>query len=373
MSAYPDIKQSDKLVTTTTNSIVEVEPMQWFCGNPPILKMLLSDTMYVKEGSILYLKVEVLNKANSYKIIWKRNNHILKGCNTTVLNKTVTKVDEGYYSCEITNKFGRGNCGRVLVEIFENIKFLIEPQDTVAYLYSPKKFYLTCAVKSNTSDGVFSWFFRQFLAPEVDKKLLPVSEPYIEINQNSSSSSGFYSCQYSNKLTSAVSREAIVHVLKTTVAVERIQVKILLSKLNFSSDVQTNQANGTEIKSQLSKLMEAKFEEIIIKNVSNEENGKEKIKFTLHGRNLTSYLQIYSWNDLVDKIIRQRRNLLLRSVLLHLHANNSKNFTVHKYSNVTERGSIPFDTLEPLCPQGQSLVKSGFICGKFIDRFPWVF
>ena len=373
MSAYPDIKQSDKLVTTTTNSIVELEPMQWFCGNPPILKMLLSDTMYVKEGSILYLKIEVLNKGNSYKIIWKRNNHILQGCNTTVLNKTVTKVDEGYYSCEITNKFGRGNCGRVLVEIFENIKFLIEPQNTVAYLYSPKKFYLTCAVKSNTSDGVFSWFFRQFLAPEVDKKLLPVSEPYIEINQNSSSSSGFYSCQYSNKLTSAVSREAIVHVLKTTVAVERIQVKILLSKLNFSSDVHTNQANGTEIKSQLSKLMEAKFEEIIIKNVSNEENGKEKIKFILHGRNLTSYLQVYSWNDLVDKIIRQRRNLLLRSVLLHLHANNSKNFTVHKYSNVTERGSIPFGTLEPLCPQGQSLVKNGFICGKFIDRFPWVF
>ena len=111
MSSYPDIKQSDKLVTTTTNSIVEVEPMQYFCGNPPILKMLLSDAIYVKEGMILYLKIEVLNKAHNYKIIWKRNNHILQGCNTTVLNKTVPKLNEGYYSCKITNKFGRGNCG----------------------------------------------------------------------------------------------------------------------------------------------------------------------------------------------------------------------------------------------------------------------
>ena len=366
--AYPDIKQTDKLVTTVANSVIEVDPTQWFCGNPPILAMLLSDTVYVKEGAILYLKVEILNEAHNYKIIWKRNNHILQGYNTTVLNKTVTKVDEGYYSCEMTNKFGKSNCGRVLVEIFENVKFLIEPQDAVAYLYSPKKFYLTCAVKSNTSDGVFSWFFRPFLVPEADKKPLPVSGPYIEINQATSSSSGFYSCQYNNKLTSAVSREAVVNVLKTTVAVERIRVKIILSKLDFSRDVRTNQANGTEIMSQLSKLMEAKFEEILIKNVSNEPNGKEKIEFVLHGRNLTSYLQIYSWNDLMDKIIKQRRSLLLSSVLLHLHTKNSKNFTAYNKSFVIERGSVSFDTLEPLCPQGQSLTKNGFICGKFIDR-----
>ena len=370
MLAYPDIKQSEKLVTTATNSVIDVDPTQWFCGNPPILKMHLSDTMYVKEGAILYLKIEVLNKVHNYKIIWKRNNLILQGYNTTVLNKTVTKVDEGYYSCEITNKFGKSDCGQVLVEIFENIKFLIEPQDTVVYLNSPKKLYLACAVKSNTSDGLFTWFFRQFLVVETQKKLLPVSEPYIEINQDTTSSSGFYSCQYNNKLTSAVSREAVVNVLKTTVAVERIKVKIVLSKLNLSSDLRKNQANGTEIKSQLSKLMEAKFEDIRIKNVSAEENRKERITFILLGRNLTSYLQLYSWNDLIDKIIQQRQNLLLRSVLLHLHANNSKNVTVHKENYVIERGSISVDTLEPLCSEGQSLAKNGFICGKCIDKSP---
>ena len=371
--AYPDIKQSEKLIAIATNSIIEADPTQWFCGSPPILKMPLSNTIYMKEGAILYLRVEILNKAHNYKIIWKRNNHILQGFNTTVLNKTVTKVDEGYYSCEITNKFGKSDCGRVLVEIFENIKFLIEPQDTVGYLYSPKKLYLTCAVKINTSDGFFAWFFRQYLAPEAEKKLLPVSEPYMEINQRVLSSSGFYSCQYNNTLISVESREAAVNVLKTTVAVERMRVKMILSKLNLSSDLNKNQDNGTEINSQLANLIEAKLEQTYIENVSNEEHGKDKITFILYGSNLTLYLQSYSWNDLMDKIITQRRNFLLRSALLQFHANNSTHFALNKEIYVIERGSMSIDSLEPLCPQGQSLTENGFICGKFRKRSPCVF
>ena len=365
MLAYPDIKQSEKLIATTEDSIIEVNPTQHFCGNPPLIKTLLSDTILIKEGGTLNLKIEVLNKEHSYKIIWKRNNYILRGYNTTILNKTVTKVDEGYYSCEINNKFGKSFCGHVLVKVFKNIKFSTEPKDTVGYLYSWKKLYLTCAVESITSDGDFAWFFRKFPSPKTDKKLLPVSEPYIEINQGTSSSSGFYSCQYDTKLTNAISREAVVNVLKTTVAIERIRVEIILSKLNLSSGQKRNQDNGKEIKSQIANLMGIKFEQISIENVSNEENGKDRITLTLYGSNLTLYQQNYSWNGLIDKIITERRNLLLRSALLHFHANSSKNFTANKENNVIEGGYISIDILEPLCPQGQSLVKNGFICGKF--------
>ena len=323
--AYPDIKQSEKLITATADSIIEVNPAQHFCGNPPILKILLSDTILMREGGTLYLKIEVLYKEHSYKIIWKRNNYILQGYNTAILNKTVTTVDEGYYSCEITNKFGISTCGHVFVKVFQDIKFLTEPKDTVGYLYSRKNLYLTCAVERITSDGVFAWFFRRFPAPKTEKKLLPVSEPYIEINQETASSSGFYSCQYDTKLSNAISREAVVSVLKTTVAVERIRVKMILSKLNLSSDQNRSQDNETEIKYQLANLMEVKFEVISIENVSNEENGNERITLTLYGKNLTLYLQNYSWNDLLDKILAERRILLLKSALVHFHANNSKN------------------------------------------------
>ena len=373
MLDYPDIKQSEKLITTTANSIIEVNPTQHFCGNPPILKILLSDTVLMREGGTLYLKIEILNKKHSYKIIWKRNNYILQGYNTTILNKTVTKEDEGYYSCEIINKFGISTCGHVFVKVFKNIKFLTEPKDTAGYLYSRKKLYLTCDVESITSDGVFGWFFRRFPAPKTEKRLLPVSEPYIEINQETTSSSGFYSCQYDTKLTNAISREAVVSVLKTTIAVERIRVEMILTKLNLSRHENRSQDNGTEIKSQLAYLMDVKFELISIENVSNGENGKERITLTLYGSNLTLYLQNYSWNDLLDKILAERRNLLLKSVLLHFHANNSKNFTVNKETYVIERGYNSIDTLEPLCPQGQSLAKNGFICGKFRKRPSLVF
>ena len=124
----------------------------------------------MREGGTLYLKIEVLNKEHSYKIIWKRNNYILQGYNTAILNKTVTTVDESYYSCEITKKFGISTCGHVFAKVFQDIKFLTEPKDTVGYLYSRKKLYLTCAVERITSDGVFAWFFRRFPAPKTEKK-----------------------------------------------------------------------------------------------------------------------------------------------------------------------------------------------------------
>ena len=195
----------------------------------------------------------------------------------------------------------------------------------------------------------------------------------MEINQRVLSSSGFYSCQYNNTLISVQSREAAVNVLKRTVAVEGIRVKKILSKLNLSSDLNKNQDNGTEINSQLENLIEAKLEQIYIKNVSNEEHGKGKITSILYGSNLTLYLQNYSWNDLMDKVITQRQNFLLRSALLQFHANNSTHFALNKEIYVIERGSMSIDSLEPLCPQGQSLTENGFICGKFRKRSPCVF
>ena len=56
------------------------------------------------------------------------------------------------------------------------------------------------------------------------KETLPIPAPSIEIKQDTAGRSGFYSCLYINKLVSTMSREAIVHVLTTTVPVESIRI-----------------------------------------------------------------------------------------------------------------------------------------------------
>ena len=192
---YPNLNTSRKLIIGTYNSLVESNPRQWFCGTPPTLKILLEGTTDIKEGEYLSLTIELLEEKDSYSIIWKHNNFVLPNYNGTVLRKKVNFIDQGYYSCEITNKFGTSHCGSVFVKVFRNIKFSKEPQNIIGYLKSPKKTYLDCAIKNNASeDGTFTWFFRQFYAPREKKEALPMSAPRIEIKQDTAGRSGFYSC-----------------------------------------------------------------------------------------------------------------------------------------------------------------------------------
>ena len=73
-TSYPDLNRSEKLIAATVNSLLEVSPSQWFCGNGPSVKVLLTGTICIKEGESLILKVEVLSEKFDYKIIWKHNN-----------------------------------------------------------------------------------------------------------------------------------------------------------------------------------------------------------------------------------------------------------------------------------------------------------
>ena len=365
ISAYPNIDHAEKLIATTTGSISEINPTQWFCGNPPSLKMLLADTIVLIEGESFFLNVHVLNKRYNYQIIWKRNNHVLQGYNTTVLSKTVTKGDEGYYSCEITNKFGVSNCGSVFVKVFENIKFLIEPQDTIGYLHSSKKLYLTCTVSNNTSNGTFAWYYRKFDEPATHNVLISESESRIEINQNTVYSSGFYTCQYTTKLVRALSRKAVVHVLKTSIAVERIRVIMLFSKSVIKRLQSEGQDDDTEIKLELAKLLLAKSEQISIEDRTEDGIGKERMKFILSSKNSTNVLEKSDEDDITDKILKERENFLLRLVYLYVQANNSKNFTVNNKIYSIDQDSISIETMDPLCPYNQVLEKNGYICGKF--------
>ena len=325
---------------------------------------MLTGTININKDENVVLKVDILSEKHDYKIIWKHNNYILKGFNTTVFKKRLTKKDEGYYSCEISNKFGVGHCGRVFVKVFEKIQFVSEPQDTIVYLHSPRKIYLTCAIKSNTSNGTYSWFFRRFYAPPTESNLLPESKPYFQIKQDTDRSTGFYFCKFNNKLSSASSREAVVHVLITTVALERVGITLLLSRYN-SSRTRRQIQDKDIIKSELAKLMQANSTQIKINDLINENDTTDRITFALYGSNLTLSRKNYDWDGLTEKVMKEKENLLLTSALLYFYANNSIDMKVYGETYSLNTDSIMIEPLQPLCPEGQVLKKHGFICGKF--------
>ena len=362
---YPNLNKSRQLIIRTYTSLVELNPRQWFCGSPPTLKTLLEGTTDIKEGEYLYLTIEVLEEKHNYSIIWKHNNFVLPSYNGAVLRKKITFIDQGYYSCEITNKFGTSHCGSVFAKVFRKIELSKEPKNIVGYLKSPKKIYLDCAIKSNASaSGTFTWFFRRFYAPREEKEVLPISAPNIEIKQDTVRRSGFYSCLYINKLVRAMSREAEVNILRTTVAVENIRITILLSKPNQTRSRREVNDDTSDIKSELSKLLQAKPSQIKINDYSREGGKSDRVMFLLFGSNLTSNLVNKQWDNLSEKIIKERENLLLRSVLLYYHANITTNFDVNGQTYIIDGNSISVESLEPSCPHGQFLGTNGFICGK---------
>lgn len=145
-------------------------------------------------------------------------------------------------------------------------------------------------------NGTFAWYYRKFYQSGKSDVLISNSESRIEINQDTIYSSEFYTCQYTSKFVSAFSRTAVVHVLKTNVAVEIIRVTALLSK----SKVRTR---WPEVKDDNAGII-SKSEQISIKDVIEDDDGKERINIILSGTNSTNDLEKDGWDGIIDKTLK---------------------------------------------------------------------
>ena len=63
--------------------------------------------------------------------------------------------------------------------------------------------------------------------------------------------------------------------------------------------------------SELAQLLLAKSEQISIKDVIEDDNGKERINIILSGTNSTNNLEKYGWDGIIDKTLKERENVLL--------------------------------------------------------------
>lgn len=167
-----------------------------------------------------------------------------------------------------------------------------------------KKLFLTCAVSNGTVNGTFAWYYRKFYQSAKSDVLISNSESRIEINQDTIYSSEFYTCQYTSTFVSAFSRTAVVHVLKTTVAVEIIRVTALMSKSKVRTRWPEVKDDNAGMISELAQLLLAKSKQISIKDVIEDDDGKERINIILSGTNSTNGLKKDGWDGIIDKTLK---------------------------------------------------------------------
>ena len=77
-TSYPDINQSENLISATVNSLLKTNPTQWFCGNSPSVTTMLTGTININEDENVVLKVDMLSEKHDYKIIMETQQLHLK-------------------------------------------------------------------------------------------------------------------------------------------------------------------------------------------------------------------------------------------------------------------------------------------------------
>lgn len=99
--------------------------------------------------------------------------------------------------------------------------------------------------------------------------------------------------------------------MKTTVAVEIIRVTALLSKSKIRTRWPEVKDDNAGIISELAQLLLAKSEQISIRDVIEDDDGKERINIILSGTNSTNNLEKYGSDGIIDKTLKERENVLL--------------------------------------------------------------
>ena len=91
---------------------------------------------------------------------------------------------------------------------------------------------------------------------------------------------------------------------------------MLLSKPNQTRSRGEVNDDISDIKSELSKLLPAKPSQIKINDYSTEDDKSNRIIFILSGSNLTSNLMNNQWDNLSEKIIKERESFITLSFVI---------------------------------------------------------
>ena len=323
-----------------------------YCGQPPKLtKKLDGSVVSFKEGDGLKLSVSTTEKVYFHQQVhWFHNNKVVDNEFKTTLIKTLKAGDGGFYSCQISNKFGDTSCGMVEVRVYQKPVFVNRPEATTVYDKSPVPKPLLCnATHAETVEWIYESFNTLTSAPIKGENGIMLNIAARE--------SGYYSCKASNQKAYVISEKVPVKVLKTSLAIPRLTI-----------EMEVNKTSGNRRRRDISKINLAQTlnitEESIYKIELDQNSGKLKLIF--QGSNLSSLLESDdNWNKVAELVVKEREKILAIAQYLDKLAREKKTLTkIDGVSYTINRNSMKSVPMPGACKDGQVLMDNGFVCGK---------
>ena len=393
-----------------------------FCDPPPLILKDLPQLVVVTEGNTSSLTLHVESKHDvSFK--WMKNGKEIPNQKSNVLILSGNRQEvNGYYNCEVSNKFGKVTSNTAKVEYQTKPTMTRHPKGlTVTLKSSNATIRLMCNATGHPRPSI-AWHHIPFNSSL--ETIVQGNETMLLINATSTDQSGIYRCSASNSQGTVKSYGARVHVKSSLVAefssrisfVVRVQANRnhtvkndTTHTTNITSDAsnstmgnETMRENATiSMSRNISTVMQPKLPESLNRNdtisltdmLSKQMNiSKSRIRkigyskytetqavvsFEVKMKSMDSIFQKHSdWTMISEDIVMARKGLLALPLwLYHLYNNISSSFAVANVQTNVLADTMESTMNEATCPVGYSLNSNGFICGKpllLCNRIPAV-
>jgi len=400
-----------------TNNILESIKLSrvrdLICIPTPVILKDLPSMIVVTPGNTLSLAIFV---ASAYKLSfkWMKSGKNILNQKSNVLVLTSNSYDvNGYYNCEISNKFGKVTSNTAKVEYQTKPTITRHPIGLTVTLKSPNNtITLLCNATGHPRPSIV-WHYTPFNGSK--ETIVKGNETMLLINTTNADQSGVYRCSASNSQGTVKSHGARVHVKSALVAefssrisfVVRLQAKgnhTVKNDTNYIRNMTSDANNSSMINvtlrehatnymvGNLSTSMEPKLPESLMQNetialtvmlskqmnisksrirkieYSKHTDSRALISFEIKMKNMESIFQRHSdWTIMSEDIVMARKGLLVLPLwLYHLYNNISSTFAIANIQTDVLADTMESTMNEATCPVGYSLNSNGFICDSCI-------
>ena len=408
--------ETNVLANTTLESIKLSNARTLFCDPPPAILQDLPTLLIVTPTATSSLNV-IVDSNHELVFKWMKNGKEIPNSKSNILvfadnNHTAN----GYYNCEISNRFGKATSNIVKVEYQEAPRITRNPRGLTTTLRSPNTtIVLICNATGQPTPSI-SWYFTPFNSSK--ETPLQGNETMFLMNATSTEQSGIYRCTVSNSQGNVTSHGARVHIRESIIAEFSAGISFLIAAKapgNYSYNNNTNHRSnitshgnytginngtlsqkvtssvkGNTINSSQLKLPQYFTENDIkalrellskhmnisksrIRNIvyAKQRDSRAMISFEITTQNLGSILHTHSdWTEMSEDIVMARKGLLIIPLwLFHLYNNISSSLDIGEIKTDALPDTMESTPNEAKCPVGYDLNSNGFICGEYYQMF----
>ena len=368
--------QTKNFVNAANAKMINHDPVIYFCGDAPVLKNQISDQILVNEGEDLIISLDVVNKVSPVTVTWKKDGQIIGGSHLTEYKKKAAITDEGWYTCNVRNRFGKTDCGLVKVTIVAKPIFHQSFNKLVVYEKSPERYsFLVCNV---TNEDRVQWLYRSFEDSRATR--LSGNQYWLNVLYSMSFKSGYYWCEASNNGVVVGGPKIAYSRQSASIGIEQVPVSLSLGIKNnrrrrdLGSSMSRRQIPTTITSTDLERLKLivsnslglTNADEVLNLEFTKESNENAKIRFALNGRDLNAQLSsMTSWDGLTESNIADRKRLLgmigqVESKMTPLSLRNGQILELVP-------DTIEVSNSKVLCQDGFGLLENGVVCGKLTN------